>query len=107
VTVEALAENQLPEIQVLRVDDKASGLGLVPKINIRRLNTVFRSVQHVVTFVTQPLDNEARDIFVGKQVHTRRPSTSLLKDALIHRQHVGSVLVRRLNVLRLQVGIVV
>ena len=35
-----------------------------------------------------------------------RPSKALLKDALIHRHDIGSVLVRRLNVLRLEFGVV-
>ena len=47
------------------------------------------------------------DVLIGKELHVWQPSNVLLKDALIHCHDVGSVLVRRLNVLGLELGVVV
>jgi len=44
---------------------------------------------------------------IGEELHVWQPSKALLKDALIHCHDVGSVLVRSLNVLGHELGVVV
>jgi hypothetical protein len=106
VVTDEQSHDPVPQLKgyMINVASNQNGVGYGQWVHIDGWSD--KVLDYIVKYEANAL-NEARDVFVGKQVHTRRPSMSLLKDALIHRQHVGSVLVRRLNVLRLQLGIVV
>jgi hypothetical protein len=88
-------------------DDVALALRLVQKLNIGRLNAIFRRIENIMTLVAQPPQGRARYVFVSQKLRTRQLSKNLFKYALIHRQEVSSVLMRRLNEYGFEIGVIV